>query len=113
MTEFSDRLVLILVFGTIPAAVFFPLLYALTTRWWETLVGRALLVKSLATMLLMALAMLVRGTDVNENVLAVLRLVIMALIFLGVNGMFFALLREQGPRFRRWLRDRRERRGIA
>lgn len=108
MITISDTLVVILIVGTIPAAITFPLLFALTTRWWETLVGRALLVKSLATLLLMGLAALIRVLDINDNVAAVLRLIIMSLIFLGVNGMCWALLREKWPVFRAWLKHHRQ-----
>lgn len=107
MSTLSDTLVVVLIFGTIPAAVVFPMVYAFTTRWWETLVGRALLVKSTSTLLLISLALLVRGFEINPAVADVLRLVVMFLIFLGVNLMCLALLREKWPAFRAWLNHHR------
>lgn len=105
MTHFTDILVVILIFGTIPAALVFPLVYGFTTRWWETLVGRALLVQSTSTLLLMSLALLIRGFDIPSAVGDLMRLTVMALIFLGVNLMCWALLREKWPLMRAWRRN--------
>jgi hypothetical protein len=105
MIELSDRFVGILIILTVPAALLFPIVYAFTTRWWETLVGKSLLVKSTATLLLMALAMLVRVFEIDPHVAAVLRLIVMALICLGVNMMFVALMKEKWPALKRRAAD--------
>lgn len=106
-TELLDQIALWLIIASLPAVNIFTLVYGFCTRWWETLPGRALLVKSISTLLLVDLSALVRWVEIDLHTAAYLRVTIFGLIFLGVSGMCWALLREQGPRFWRWFRDRR------
>lgn len=105
MIAFSDFVVGILIVLTVPAAFLFPIIYAFTTRWRETLVGQSLLVKSSATLLLMTLAMLVRVFEISEFWASIFRLVVMAAICVGVNMMFVALIRDKWPLMRGWRRN--------
>lgn len=91
-THLADMIVVVLICATVPAATLFPIVYGLTSPWWKSATGRALMVKSLATMLLIDFALAVRVLGLGPNDAALIRVGIMALIFAGVNLMFSAML---------------------
>ena len=101
-----DRIAVILAIVVAPAAVLFAPLYTVFSPWWTTLAGRGLMVKAWSNALLIGLLLLVRVVEIDPYVAAWLRVVILALICVGVNLLFIALIREYLPRFRLWVARR-------
>lgn len=48
----SDTYFQLVVILTLPAAIFYPLIYGTQTRWWRDWIGRALLVKAVGLAIL-------------------------------------------------------------
>lgn len=84
----------VMVVIALPAAVLYPIVYALNSRWWKTSIGVALLVKAtgLAIMLAFTAALLVLGPDYPGR--TTIKNVGITLIAVGVWAAFLAMLRE-------------------
>lgn len=84
-----------MVYATAVPATLFIVLYAFTVPWWSTMIGRALLVSSTALALLIDLSALyhVLGADYLGRDLV--RLAVLALVFLGASLKLTALLGEK------------------
>lgn len=91
----TDDLYLILTFvAWVPAAVY-PLVYGLTTKWWKSWIGRALMVESIgtATLLMLSISFQLFGPAYwGRNVL---RFGALTLAATGFWLVLFALLRVQ------------------
>lgn len=48
----QDHLFAFLVYTSLPPTFLYPLIYGLTTRWWETWIGRALFIKAVGVFIL-------------------------------------------------------------
>lgn len=104
--ETYDHIILWLLIFTAPAATIFPLLYGFTSRWWETLIGRGLLVKSIAVAMLIDFSLLTRKVELTVGQGMALGMTLMVLITVGVNLQCLALIRQKWPVFCDWLRRR-------
>lgn len=49
----QDHTFALLVYFALPPTFFYPLIYGLTTRWWESWIGRALFIKAVGVFILM------------------------------------------------------------
>lgn len=90
-----DLIVRSLLWITAPAATLFPIIYGITSPWWRSLVGRALVVKGIAVALLIDLSLLLREVELSVLQGQVVGIVVIGLVALGVNLQFAALLVEK------------------
>jgi len=84
----SDTLAVALVVGMVLPATLFPLLYA-TRPWYRSLLGRALMTKAIGLALLVDLSVAHYFGLLGNN--GITRLVVYALVFLGLWQQFLAL----------------------
>jgi len=99
-----DDWALLLLLLAAPAATLYPAVLVATTRWHQSLIGRALLTKAVGLALLidLSLAYRVLGADYQGRDAA--RLTVFGLITIGVWMQLYALLRNK---VRQWTRGRR------
>lgn len=88
----AERVVEWLVYGTAPPATLFALIYGLTTPWWRSLIGRALLVSSTALALLVDLALLFQWLGPEYLGRSYVRVTVFGLVCLGAWLKFAALV---------------------
>jgi hypothetical protein len=85
-----------------PAATLFPLLYGLTTPWWRSLIGRALMTKAVGLALLIDISLLYTWLGDDYFLRDAVRLTVYGLIFVGVwlqlTALFVEKYRARGDR---------------
>ena len=91
----ADDLALYMVFAMAPAATAFPLLYGLTSPWWRSLVGRALMTKAVGLALLIDISIVYQFLGDDYAARNAVRFAVFGFILAGVWLQFFALLREK------------------
>jgi hypothetical protein len=98
----ADTAAVILVVGMAPAATLFPLLYGLTTPWWRSLIGRALMTKAVGLALLIDISLAYQWLGDDYFLRDVVRLTVYGLIFVGVwlqlTALFVEKYRARGDR---------------
>lgn len=78
----ADNIFAWLVYAALPAVTLYPLIYGFTSPWWQTWIGRALLIKAVGVWLLIVFSALFQafGPDYfGRN-------------FVRIGGMSFALV---------------------
>ncbi len=83
-----------LVTAALPAAILYPLVYGLSVRWWESAIGRALLIKALGLLMLLLFSVFFYWFGPDYFGRDTFRIVGMCLLFVGLHLAFFAMLRE-------------------
>lgn len=103
----QDHTFALLVYFALPPTFFYPLIYGLTTRWWESWIGRALFIKAVGVFILMLFSALFHIFGPDYFARDTVR--IGGMIFASI-GFYLALLSlldvkvqtEQTFRFWRW-----------
>lgn len=103
MAPWADLVATILVLGIAPPATLFAVVYGFTVSWWETTIGRAMLISSTGLALLVDISLVYKWLGDDYALRDVVRLFVFALVFLGACYKFAALVREK------WLVRRGER----
>jgi hypothetical protein len=95
LSPWADVVALILVAGIAPPATLFAIIYGFTVPWWQTLIGRAMLVSSAGLALLVDISLLYQwlGDDYAQR--DTVRLAVFGLVFLGAWFKFLALMLEK------------------
>jgi hypothetical protein len=95
LSPWADVVALVLVAGIAPPATLFAIIYGLTVPWWQTLIGRAMLVSSAGLALLVDISLLYQwlGDDYAQR--DTVRLAVFGLVFLGAWFKFLALMLEK------------------
>lgn len=84
-----------LVYAAAPPVTVFVVLYAFTTPWWSTWIGRALLVSSIGFALLIDLSVLYQWLGADYLGRAAVRLTVLSLVCAGAWLKLTALLTEK------------------
>lgn len=90
-----DDVALVLLCLSAPAATLYPLLFGFTTRWHESLIGRALLTKAVGLALLIDISLTYRILGADYQGRDVARLTVFGLITVGVWMQLYALVRQK------------------
>lgn len=90
-----DDVALVLLLLTAPPSTLYPIVFGLTTRWRGTLMGPALLTKSIGLALLVDLSLAYRVLGAGYQGRDVARVTVFALITVGVWMQTYALLRQK------------------
>lgn len=88
----ADEVVEFLIYATAPPATLFALIYGLTTPWWRSMIGRALLTSSTALALLVDLSLLFQWLGPEYLGRAYVRVTVFGLVCLGAWLKFTALV---------------------
>lgn len=91
----ADQMVQWMVYGAAAASTLFTVLYGFTVPWWQTSIGRALLVSSAALALLLDLSVAYQVFGQNYLARDFIRVSIMVAIFVGTLLKLGALLDEK------------------
>lgn len=90
----ADVLFKWLVTLTIPVAVLYPLVYGTSVRWWESSIGRALLIKALGLLMLLLFSVFFYWFGPGYFGRDTFRIGGMSLLFVGLHLAFIAMVRE-------------------
>jgi hypothetical protein len=88
----ADQIFAHLVYLALPAVTLYPLIYGLTTRWWESWIGRALLVKAIGVFVLIVFSALFQAFGPNYWGRDVVRIGGMVLACIGFYLALFSLI---------------------
>jgi hypothetical protein len=91
----ADDLAVLMVIAMAPAATAFPIVYGLTSPWWRSLVGRALMTKAVGLALLIDISIAYEFLGDDYAARNAVRFTVFGFILTGVWLQFFALLREK------------------
>lgn len=88
----ADQAFAYLVYLALPAVILYPLIYGLTSPWWKTWIGRALLIKALGVLILISFSALFQYFGPNYYGRNVVRITGMALACVGFYAALFSML---------------------
>lgn len=83
-----------LVTAALPAAVLYPLVYGLSVRWWESAIGRALMLKACGLLILLLFSVFFYWLGPDYPFRDQFRIVGASLLCVGLYLAFFAMVRE-------------------
>lgn len=106
LSPYHEVIAVVLIIATAIPATLFALIYGFTVPWWETLIGKAMLISSTALALLVDISLLYRVFGDDYFLREVVLLFILQLICQGAWYKWGALTLEK---WRAW-RDRRSER---
>jgi hypothetical protein len=95
LTPWADTASIILVLLVAPPATLFAIIYGFTVPWWQTVIGRAMLVSSTGLALLVDISLLYNWLGDDYAARDVVRLSVFTIICLGAWWKFAALVREK------------------
>lgn len=90
-----DTIAVLIIIAMAPAWTALPILVAFTTPWWRTLLGRALMVSTLGTGLLVDISLLYQWLGDDYFLRDVVRLSVYGLICVGGWLMLLAFVRTK------------------
>lgn len=88
----ADQAFAYLVYFALPAVILYPLIYGLTSPWWRTWIGRALLIKALGVLILISFSALFQYFGPNYWGRDVVRITGMALACIGFYAALFSMI---------------------
>lgn len=88
----ADKAFAILVYIALPAVILYPLIYGLTSPWWKSWIGRALLIKAVGILILIIFSALFHIFGPNYWGRDTIRIVGMIIVDIGVWAVLFAML---------------------
>lgn len=103
LSPYHEIVAVVLIIATAIPATLFALVYGFTVPWWETLIGKAMLISSTALALLVDITLLYRVFGDDYYLREVVLMFVLQLISQGAWWKWGALIREK---WRAW-RDRR------
>lgn len=103
LRPWADTAAVVIVAAIAPPATLFAIIYGFTVPWWETMIGRAMLISSTGLALLVDISLLYQVFGDNYAARDVVRLSVFLIVCAGAWWKFAALVNEK-------LAARRERR---
>lgn len=97
----ADEVFAILVYAAWPATLLYPLIYGVTTTWWRSWIGRALMVEAIGVFLLLSFSVLFQWFGPGYWGRNVIRITGMGFATVGFWLVLFALLRVKSEVRRR------------
>lgn len=88
----ADQVFATLVFIALPATLLYPIIYGLTSPWWRSWIGRALLVKAIGVAILLTFSALYQALGPDYPYRDTVRISGMVLACIGFYLALFALL---------------------
>lgn len=103
----ADNVFLLITYMALPAVILYPLIYGLTSPWWKSWLGRALLIKAVGILVLVLFIVFFNLFGPSYWGREGFRIGGMAFICVGCWTVLFAMLDvKYGAKHRAWLRSK-------